>query len=575
MHLGLVQDHFRGLRFEILGNLAVVLLISLLLTGFGVWFINGREMLEQSLRLEHSLVRSIGGEVIDILSTDGEGPSKDDPMRRAALRRVMARAQQQDPTLSIDLVGPDLRVLATTGPGSPGSRLEDPLIRDVLRTGRPSTRLDDHLPLLGYSRRATLVLPLRRGNRVLGAIRAAFSLEGILAGARQTMRFILLYIGLGSFVVLIFGTILISRTIVHPLEKMIEVMKGVAEGDLHQKVEPAGDNEMGQLARTFNAMAERLKEQQWALNAHVKGLERMNRELKETQREVIQSEKLASVGLLAAGVAHEIGNPLGAILGYISMLEQGTASAEEQRDYLRRMEREILRIDGIVRDLREYSRPAPGRILPSDANRIIRETVEMLRVQGGFRDIRFALRLEASLPPVSVDPAQLQQVLVNLAVNARDAMEGRGVVTFVSRRARYAGRQERVPAGPARREEDPEGVDFRLLRKGNPARKWPFLEGQEIVEIEVVDTGPGIPAEDLDRVFDPFFTTKEAGKGTGLGLAVCQRIIESFHGEIEIESRPGTPTRVRIRLPEATAHRNATTSNEETPKDGTAPAHRG
>jgi signal transduction histidine kinase len=155
-------------------------------------------------------------------------------------------------------------------------------------------------------------------------------------------------------------------------------------------------------------------------------------------------------------------------------------------------------------------------------------------------------------------------------------MNCEGTLRIISRSSRYGFPNLKKTAGPARREGDPPGIDFRLLRKTSPARKWPFLEGQGLVEIDVVDTGPGIQAEHLPRVFDPFFTTKEAGHGTGLGLSVSQRIIESFYGDIEITSGPGARTRVRIRLPALEEEDNALRpQREEMLKDGTTAAHRG
>jgi signal transduction histidine kinase len=241
------------------------------------------------------------------------------------------------------------------------------------------------------------------------------------------------------------------------------------------------------------------------------------------------------------------------------------------------MEKELLRIDGIVRDLREYSRPSPRKIAATDLNGIIQDTVSMVKRQRDFRAIRFELSLQQPLPRVSVDPGQVQQVLVNLFLNANDAMDCEGTLRVISRTTRYAPPEMNRAASPARREEDPAGIDYRLLRQSNPAQKWPFLEDQGIVEVDVVDTGPGISEEDLPRVFDPFFTTKEAGRGTGLGLSVSQRIIESFYGDIQITSAPNKSTRVRIRMPilEEDEDTLRTPITEEMPQDGTTAAHRG
>jgi len=568
---------FRGLRSEILGNLAVVSLISLLLTGFGVWFINGKHMLQQHLLQGRLLVQSFAEETLELLPADEAGGILDDPAGRTAIHDLMQSYRDKDSRIQLQLVAPDLHVLASTNEGGWDFPSGEEALRASFQSGEPCTRLDGTSPFFGSFHQATFAFPLQRSGKRVGAVLATLSLDGVLGSARQTVKFILIYMTLGSLVFLIFGTILISRTLVHPLEKTIRVMQRVADGDLQQKVEPAGENEVGRLARTFNTMAEKLKGHERTLNEHVKSLQKMNLELKETQQEVIQSEKLASVGLLAAGIAHEIGNPLGAVLGYITMLEQGVADPQEQKDYLKRMEKELLRIDGIVRDLREYSRPSPRKIAATDLNGIIQDTVNMLKRQGDFRSIRFELCLERPLPQVSADPGQLQQVLVNLFLNAKDAMGRNGNLQVISRATRYASPKRNGPANPARREDDPPGIDYRLLRRRNPARKWPFLEGQRLVEIDVVDTGPGISKEDLHRVFDPFFTTKEAGQGTGLGLSVSQRIIESFYGDIQITSGPNENTRVSIRIPilEEDEDTLGTPVREEMPQDGTTAAHRG
>lgn len=386
--------------------------------------------------------------------------------------------------------------------------------------------------------------------------------EQIYAGSSRIARFLVLYVGAGLAVLLVCGTLLVSRTTVRPLERMVEVVQAVADGDLDRRVPFSGTNEMGQLAQAFNRMADRLRAQQKTLNEHVKALQKMNRELKRSQQEVIQSEKLASVGLLAAGLAHEIGNPLSAILGYVGMLQQGVEDPGEREEYLRRVEKEIYRIHRIVMDLQEYSRPVPREIRLVDVGTIVRDTVRLVSAQRDFREIDFVLHLERGLPLVKADAGQLQQVLVNLFLNARDALAGKGKIQVRCRRTRFA-----FPLGPKsllapRRKDDPEGVDFRFLRRESPTRALPFLEGQDLVEVEVADEGAGIAPEHLPRVFDPFFTTKEVGRGTGLGLSVSQRIVESFHGDIRIESRPGQGTTVKFRLP---AHESD--AGEEAPQD--------
>ncbi len=567
-----------GLRFEVLGNLAVVSIISLLLTGFGVWFINGNQLLKQKLHQDKILIGSVAEEVLSLLP-----PVSDEKNPAAAagtnhnIQEVLTRYQKKDPRIHLVFVDQHYHVLASTWKNPLTDVAKNEILAVAFAKKSSYTHLEGKAPFWGYYQSATLVIPLVKEGKLLGGIMADLSLEDILGNTRQTVKFLLLYMGMGTLVLLVFGTILISRTIVHPLDKTIRVMQRVADGDFQQKVPVSSENEMGQLAIAFNAMAEKLKENQKILNGHVKTLRKMNHELKQSQQEVIQSEKLASVGLLAAGIAHEIGNPLGAVIGYISMLEQCDENSYEHKDYLNRMEKEALRIDRIVKDLLHYSRPSALDIKPSDINRIILNVVNLVKRQKDFKFIRFEVCLQDSSPQIFIDATQFQQVLINLFVNAKDAMASEGTLKIATYSNRFMVDPPNVSiVGPACREDDPPGVDFRILRKDSPARQWPFLDGQDLVDIIVTDTGSGISEEDLPRVFDPFFTNKETGQGTGLGLSVSQRIIQSFHGQIQIESQAGKGTSVRIRLPVALklntpAHQN----NEEAKLNGTASSHCG
>jgi len=541
----------KGLRSEILGNLSLVCLIALLSTGIGVWWINGRQLLEQELYHGRALVKALTDEILDTLPSDHPIPYLETRKGKASLQFLLDRCREKDPRLQITLVDPYFRVLASTNKKKTQGTLRrvDSTLSLSFLNRTPSTRLDGKAPFLGIYHQAVMSLPLERDGMLLGGLLVRLSLEDVLNSAGQTVTFILLYMGMGTLVLLLFGTILLSRTLVRPLVNMILVMKKVADGDLDQRVDSSGENELGSLAETFNVMAEKLQGNERAIHEHLNALQKMNRELKQSQQEVIHSEKLASVGLLAAGVAHEIGNPLGAILGYINILESGVEDEKEQRDFLQRAETEILRIHRIVEDLREYSKPSPCKLSSQDVNQVIRETIQLVSRQREFQRVRFDLSLAASIPSVHVDQGQLQQVLVNLFLNAKDAMEQEGSIRIATQQVCYRAPKDPAAGEASCRRDDPQGVDFRLLRKNNPARDWPFLEGQEVVQIQVSDTGSGIREEQILRVFDPFFTTKETGQGTGLGLSVSLRIIESFHGTLQINSRQDDGTQVIVRLP--------------------------
>lgn len=325
-------------------------------------------------------------------------------------------------------------------------------------------------------------------------------------------KWLLLYIALDSLVLIAFGSYLISRIVVKPLKNMLRATERIAEGDLEHQVEIPGENEMGMLARSFNRMVEKLRVNKGLLENHIQSLEKLNQELKLAQEELIRSEKLASVGRLAAGVAHEIGNPVGAILGYTEILLKGGAKKKERQELLSRIEAEINRVNKIVRDLLDLARPSETSMEEMDVKQVVEDSISLLSSQKVLDGIEVNLELRDGLPPITADRDRLQQVMVNLVLNAADAMPGGGRLKI--------------------------NANCKLQ---NAKR--------DFIEITVSDTGKGVSRDDLSKIFDPFYTTKEPGKGTGLGLAICQMIIESFGGSIGLESKAGEGTRVRIMLP--------------------------
>jgi signal transduction histidine kinase len=244
------------------------------------------------------------------------------------------------------------------------------------------------------------------------------------------------------------------------------------------------------------------------LKGNIQALEESNQALLRTQRELIASEKLASLGKLSAGVAHEIGNPLSAIRGYVEVLKKGyTLPDKESTEFLNSIEKEIERIDRIIRTLLDYSRPKGFELKRVDVNDTIRDAAEIVKTQGLLKDIDLKLELSTGLSPIEVDPHQLSQVFINLILNAKDAIVQDGTIIISS------------------------------------------YEPDEGIEVAVKDNGTGIPKEIIDRIFDPFFTTKEPGKGTGLGLSVSQRIVNFFGGRISIESEAGKGSVFKITFP--------------------------
>jgi PAS domain S-box-containing protein len=233
------------------------------------------------------------------------------------------------------------------------------------------------------------------------------------------------------------------------------------------------------------------------------------RELKALQARLIQSEKMSSLGRMAASVAHEINNPLGAIVVYSHLLLETTSEDFPGRRNLEKIVREATRCRDIVRGLLDFARPGPGARLAADLNAIVHAAHDLLRGQPPFRDIEVALDLSPTPLEVACDSSQIQQAFTNLLVNAAEAISGPGTISI---------------------------------------RSW-LDASRRTAAVSFADSGCGIAPENLERVFEPFFTTKQEGHGTGLGLAIVYGIIERHGGTIKVDSRPGDGTTFTVCLP--------------------------
>ena len=277
--------------------------------------------------------------------------------------------------------------------------------------------------------------------------------------------------------------------VLRPVAALLEGTRRVSGGELGVTIPVTAHDELGDLAKAFNDMTHRLAE---------------------TQRQLAQADKLASVGRLAAGLAHEINNPLTGVLSYASLLEKRFQHDPEARADLAVIIRETIRCRGIIRELLDFARPTPPQKRPADLNEVVRHAISVVMSQLALNRVDLKLDLAAELPSVLADENQIQQVVVNLLINAVDAING-------------------------------EGGEIRVATR--------TMEGQGL-ELEIRDNGRGIDPEDLSRIFEPFFTTKGA-HGTGLGLAVTWGIVDSHGGTIQAESEPGQGTSFLVRLPQA------------------------
>lgn len=373
------------------------------------------------------------------------------------------------------------------------------------------------------------------------------ALAGFTAGA-ATARWllpgddVLLPVGLAAAVVLAAAAtagLLWGRRVVEPLERLSRRAGRIAEGDYSARASVDGPVEVRRVGEEVSAMAERLIENQELLRENVASLERTNRELLEARDELVRTEKLASVGRLAAGIAHEVGNPLSSITSLLEMLRD-----QADDSLVDHLESEARRIDEIVSGLLDFARPGEAPITETDPGEVVEDTIELLRIQGRFDGLEVGVEHAGGGLLVKANPDRLQQVIVNLLLNATDAAResdgGNRVAVRVAPDAFDGGGGIRDYA--ARRADDPEGVDYRHLRRMDEPpgqfREIPLAAGDRVARIEVLDTGPGIDEESRGRLFDPFYTTKEPGEGMGLGLALAARLTEQMGGVIEARRRP-------------------------------------
>ncbi len=303
--------------------------------------------------------------------------------------------------------------------------------------------------------------------------------------------------------IIVFGTVInikLAKSIVAPIRDLERVTKKIARGDFSETIEVKGHDEISLLAQSFNQMENKLDHAMTSLEDIIK-------QLQEKQAQLVEAEKLASIGKLAAGIAHEINNPLTSVLTFSNLMLEQCPPDDPRHGRLKLMVRETDRARNIVRQLLNFGRESVIKPVKININQPVTEIAESLVAQEAFKNIELSLQLAEDLPEVYADPAQFGQVVLNILLNAIHAVTPPGKI----------------------------GVATRLSGRS--------------VEIVFSDTGKGIPEEHLHKIFDPFFTTKDASRGTGLGLAVSYGIIKKHGGDIAVESTLGKGTVFTVRLP--------------------------
>ena len=358
---------------------------------------------------------------------------------------------------------------------------------------------------------------------VLGVLDIVYSLDEIDRTMQMNAITMAAY-SIGFIIIAsLFVGFFVHRLIYLPLKDLETGAKQLSSGNLEQMIPVRGEDEFGRLASSFNAMTVALRNSQlelreWGHTLEQK-VEKRTQELRIAEAESARTEKLASVGLLAAGIAHELNNPLTGVLTFTTLLRKKMPDGSMDAEDLDLVIRETKRCAAIIRRLLDFAREKTPEKKFTDLNQVIEDTVRIIERPASFRDVEIATELDRELPQVWVDADLIKQVVMNILVNAQHAIEHEGSITVRTRRLAEARSPE------------------------------PGEATVPMVEIAIIDTGCGIPEKNLKRIFDPFFTSKEVGKGTGLGLSVSHGIIRSHGGSIEVESTVGKGSAFRIYLP--------------------------
>lgn len=357
-------------------------------------------------------------------------------------------------------------------------------------------------------------------RRILGVIDAHLALDSVDAQLAEHRTHMALFTLFTAIVMCVLSLLFVYLVVHRPVRELLTATIKLAQGDTTHRLHIHTGDELGILASSFNAMAAEIhrthaKLREWAERLETR-VQQKTRELETAHKGMVNSEKMASLGRLAATVAHEVNNPLFGMLTYarltlkdIERIDADPKIKARMRENVEIIERESKRCGDLMKNLLAFSRQKAPQFVPVDVNKVVRQAARLMQHQFELNRIAFVEDYDESLPEIQGDPAQIQQVLIVLLANASEALGQGGEI-----RVRTAA-----------------------------------VDGGEGVAIEVRDTGPGIPADLLDKIFEPFFSTKENQHRTGLGLAVAKGIVDRHGGAITVESQPGAGAAFIVQLP--------------------------
>jgi two-component system NtrC family sensor kinase len=332
------------------------------------------------------------------------------------------------------------------------------------------------------------------------------------------------------------------------LLRLAEEIRWIAEGAHEHRLSGFASPELGDIAVGVNRLAESAASERALLAANIESLDASNREVRAARDQVVRTARLASAGTLAAGIAHEVGNPLGAILGFVDVARARARRDGADTEILDAIRDEAVRIDRIVRGLLDYARPGRASLEPRSVSQVVERVRQLLERQGKLTAVSTAWHVASDGMMLLHDSERLEQVLVNVLLNALHAVRD---VAEPEVQVRVGVEEGDVRRMPRRREGDPPSLNYLHRRRvaADEDGVASVRSAERVTVIEIMDNGPGIPEDVAEHLFDPFFTTKEPGEGTGLGLSICARLLEGMGGTIEARSGSGRGAHFVIRLP--------------------------
>jgi signal transduction histidine kinase len=393
--------------------------------------------------------------------------------------------------------------------------------------------------------------PLIKNGHVLAGVSIVLPLNGIYKTLRQSQKILFFFLFINTAILTFIGLYRLSKVYFQPLARLARRAEDYREDDKMLFSVRKEDNELHKLSGALNSMLRRISADKETLRSTVNSLELANLQLKKAQAEIIRAEKLASVGRLSAGIAHEIGNPIGIVMGYLELLKQKDIPDTERKEYIHRTEGEIERINTIIRQLLEVSRPSNAGLKVVSVHDLIDDIAQVLNVQPLMSNINFECRLDAPNDRVMADSNQLRQVFLNLIINAADAIssEDKAFEGKLLIRSSLVGDTSAYEHGYEYDHDDDTGAIEKPARPRVRNQDTQLQDRDTYLKIMFIDNGPGISEENIGNIFDPFYTTKEPGKGTGLGLSVSFMIVEGFGGKMTVSSEIGEGSTFTLSLP--------------------------